>query len=51
MKRAIIFIFCYALLLCWDCIAYGMARYPERAGSVFYKLPLGGIIALIKFGR
>lgn len=33
-----------------DIIAYGFAKYPERK-KIIYMFPLGGLIALIKFGR
>lgn len=35
---------------CLDLKAYCAAKYPERSTKWYYKLPGGGIAALIKFG-
>ncbi len=39
------------LFLIGDCICYCIAKYPERTESFMYKLPIGGYVALRRFGR
>ncbi len=39
------------LFLIGDCICYAKAKFPERMSSFLYKLPIGGYVSLVKFGR
>jgi hypothetical protein len=41
----------FAIFTALDAFAYGVTRYPERTSSWAYKVPGGGFIALLRYGR
>ena len=48
--NVIIFNIIFGLIVVVDIVCYIKAKYPETSENFLYKLPFGGIIALIKLG-